>query len=81
MTGRRYQCDIDSMNGKETPDRDAGAGKRSYPPTFPLRLPPHIKAAAQAKAEEEGRSLNSYIVRALELALFRRGNDRKGDRS
>ncbi len=34
-------------------------------PTSTFRIPPDIKAAAQAKAEERGETLTDVVVRAL----------------
>jgi len=40
--------------------------KTKQTPPFGLRLPDDLKAWVKAKAEEQGRSMNSYIVRQLQ---------------
>lgn len=40
--------------------------KDTHTPPTSIRIPPDVKARAQAKAELEGRTLTDVIVKALE---------------
>jgi hypothetical protein len=79
--GRQEHGAGDGGRADETaPGADALAGGEGTPARINLRLPEHLKARVEQAAEQEGLSINAWLVRAT-AAVVERGRSGAGESS
>lgn len=55
----------------------SGMKDRHQAPSYPLRLPPELKAKVEESAEAQGRSLNAEIIARLQDSFTAGGQDKR----